>query len=169
MNRNKFLKVLTFTMMLGIFSSTLNNVKAYSCESIINKLFDRRKSLSGDVRKYQDEMFDLDGGYNVEATIKSSEQYQNFMKIHGKNVNKDSAMFIFIILYIKNYESFNVFKNVYQIKEFIIKSLLNSRSREERRGDKIVSKLYQNTYGGSLGVEITSRYRDLVILQRTRK
>jgi len=110
MNRDKFLKILTFTMMLGIFSSTLNNVKADSCESIINELYKIRKELHPKLRNDQDivlcvsDTYDKKHYYDIVTFIRRSNEYDEFMRKYGKdieedeNIEEDNVVFVLMLL-----------------------------------------------------------------------
>lgn len=146
MNRDKFLKILTFTMMLGIFSSTLNNVKADSCESIINELYKIRKELHPKLRNDQDivlcvsDTYDKKHYYDIVTFIRRSNEYDEFMKEYGKdieedeNIEEDNVVFVLMLLYIKSSDKI-------ERKEIILERLISMRTKKERLVDEVIFEM----------------------------
>lgn len=146
MNRNKFLKVLTFTIIFGIFSFVSYNVGACPCENIIDKLYKIREGLHPKLRNDQDivlcvsDTYDKKHYYDIVTFIRCSNEYDEFMRKYGKdieedeNIEEDNVVFVLMLLYIKSSDKI-------ERKEIILERLISMRTKKERLVDEVIFEM----------------------------
>lgn len=139
MNKNNFSKILAFlfTINFSVFAGSSSN--ACPTNKIIDRVWEERGSLSVDYRKYLDEVFNFEDGYNLVKVIKSSEEYRNAVKKLDVKISEDSLLFIFVFNHLKNFYSADIGKKNHEFREATISKILSMRKREERRSDKFVA------------------------------